>query len=279
MKKILFPTDFSDKANNAFVYALKWAEKYHAEIITLHVYELPVIDMSYVDVPLYQAEVYQTLELNSFENFKDQIPVLRDIATRHDLHHVPISNVLLSGDLVSNILELVASENISFVIMGTTRVSGFQEMFLGTNTATVMAGSEACVIGIPDDSSCQPIHKIGFTTQFTLEEFKALQKLVPIAKKFGAHIECLNIQTGENEVKEVVIADWKLLLSEEKVSFTTLINEDVEETILEWINQNNIDLLAVTKHKRGFWDSLFHSSLTKKLAMHSPIPLLVLHDH
>ena len=278
MKKILFPTDFSDKANNAFVYALKWAEKYHAEIITLHVYELPVIDMSYVDVPLYQAEVYQSLELNSFENFKDQIPVLRDIAARHNLQHIPISNVLLSGDLVSNILELVASEHISFVIMGTSRVSGFTEMFLGTNTASVMTDSNAYVIGIPDDSTYQPIHKICFTTQYTAEDQEALRNLLPIAKKFGASIECIYIETEGNEVKDVIVANWKLLFAEHKVEFHTIRSNDVEDAILDFIKLHRIDLLAVAKHKRGFWDSLFHSSLTKKLAMHSTVPLLVLHD-
>ena len=278
MKKILFPTDFSEKANNAFVYALKWAEKYDAEIVTLHVYELPIIDMSYVDVPIYQAEVYQSLELNSFQNYKDQIPVLREIATRHNLEHIPISNVLLSGDLVSNILQLVESERINFVIMGTSRVSGFKEMFLGTNTASVMTGSEACIIGIPDDSSYRPIHKICFTTQFSEEEQEALRKLILIAEKFDASIECLHVQTVGNEVKEVVIANWKLLFESQKVHFTTVKSEEIEDSILTYISENSIDLLAVAKHKRGFWDSLFHASLTKKLAMHIDIPLLVLHD-
>lgn len=278
MKKILFPTDFSEKANNAFIYALKWAEKYQAEIITLHVYDLPIIDMSYVDVPIYQAEVYQTLELNSFENFKDQIPVLREIADRHNLQHIPISNVLLSGDLVSNIIQLVESENINFVIMGTARASGFKEMFLGTNTASVMTQSDACIIGIPDDSSYREIKRICFTTQFSEEEQEALRKLLPIAEKFNAEIECIYIETDDNEVKEVIVANWKLLFEKHNVSFTTLKSNNVEDSILDFINVNNIDLLAVAKHKRGFWDSLFHASLTKKLAMNIHIPLLVLHD-
>jgi nucleotide-binding universal stress UspA family protein len=279
MKKILFPTDFSDKATNAFLYALKWADKYDAEITILHVYELPILDMSYVDVPIYQAEVYQSLELNSFENFKDQIPVLREIAEKHNLGHIAMNSVLLSGDLVSNILQLVESERINFVIMGTSRVSGFKEMFLGTNTASVMTGTEAYVIGIPDNSSYQPIRKICFTTQYSDKEQDALRKLIPIAKKFDAEIECIHIQTQDNEVKDIIIANWNLLFNAEKVHFNTIKSENIEDSILEFVNSGNIDLLAVAKHKRGFWDSLFHASLTKKLAMQIRIPLLVLHDH
>ena len=38
MKKILFPTDFSDVATNAFMYALNVANLFEAQILTLHVY-------------------------------------------------------------------------------------------------------------------------------------------------------------------------------------------------------------------------------------------------
>lgn len=278
MKKILFPTDFSEKANNAFVYALKWAEKFEAQIITLHVYELPVLDRSYVDVPIYQAEVYNSIELHTFENFKDQIPILHEIAAKHQLEHIPISNILLNGDLVTNILEVVAKEHINFVIMGTSRVSGFKELFLGTNTASVMTSTDTIVLGIPDDSAYQNITKIGFTTQFTPEEHKALRQLIPIAQKFKAEIDCIYVQTESNEVKEVVIADWKAQFKADKVTFHTIRSKDVEETILDFIQLHHIHLLAVAKHKRGFWDKLFHDSLTKKLAMHIHIPLLVVHN-
>lgn len=279
MKKILFPTDFSQNANNAFVYALKWAEKYEAEIITLHVYELPILDMSYVDVPIYQAEVYQSIEMASFENFKDQIPILRNIASQHELSHIPISNILLNGDLVSNILQIVKKEYVDFVIMGTTGANGFKGMFLGSNTASVMSGTDTYVIGVPEKALYQPITKIAFATQFTTEELDSLRRLIPIAKKFDAQIECVYIQNETNAVNEIVIADWKVIFKEENVRFHIIQSNDVQESILTFINQHHINLLTISKHKRGFWESLFHSSLTEKLLNNVQIPLLVLHDH
>src|SRR3954467_14131132 len=110
MKKILFPTDFSPTANNAFVYALKLAKNIGAEIITVHVYEIPNID--YIDVPTYLMEVYDTVELGTFENYKGQIPALRTIAIQHDCESVPIKNVLLDGDFVNTVLELIKTDNI-----------------------------------------------------------------------------------------------------------------------------------------------------------------------
>lgn len=279
MRKILFPTDFSETSNNAFVYALKLAENINAEVITLHVYELPIIDMSYTDVPVYQAEVYESLELNNFENFKDQIPMLRKIAEQHNLQHIKISNVLLQGDLVTNVIQMVKDEFIDYVVMGTEGATGLKEFFIGTATASVMTGTNALVLGIPSESSYEPIKKIGFTTQFTIEELDSLRKLLPLAKGFNAEIECIYVKTTDNHVNEVIIADWRVIFKDEKVTFHIVQSNEVEETIIDFINLQKINLLAMLNHKRGFWERLFHTSLTKKMAWHLKIPLLALHDN
>ena len=78
MKKILFPTDFSEVSKNAFIYALKLADSIDAEIITMHVYQLP--QANYVNVSEYLHEIYDVTELSNFENYKDEIPILSHIA-------------------------------------------------------------------------------------------------------------------------------------------------------------------------------------------------------
>ena len=44
MKKILFPTDFSEAATNAFVHALEFAKIVNGELVLLHTFELPIYD-------------------------------------------------------------------------------------------------------------------------------------------------------------------------------------------------------------------------------------------
>ena len=83
MKKILFPTDFSYVSNNAFIYALKLADSINAEIITMHVYHLP--QANYINVSEYLHEIYDVTELSNFENYKDEVPVLRRIAEENNL--------------------------------------------------------------------------------------------------------------------------------------------------------------------------------------------------
>lgn len=278
MKKILFPTDFSETSLNAFVYALKLAKSTDAEVITLNVYNLPIIESGFSDVPMYQAEVYQSLELSNFENYKDQIPKLRQIADEHQLGHIPISHVLLDGDVVENIRQLVEKDHIDYVVMGTSGASGLNEFFFGSVTSEIMTKTSAMVLGVPAGSHYEGIHKIGFATQYSIKELDALRKLLPLARKLKASIECVYVQTPDNEVNEVIINDWKTIFKGEAVTFHTIQSKDVEDMLMDFINLYRIDVFALLNEKRGFWEGLFHSSLTKKLAHHLKVPLLVMHD-
>jgi len=54
MKRILFPTDFSEAANHAFIYALEIAKAFQLPLTVLHVYQLP--DISSVPPALPQRQ-------------------------------------------------------------------------------------------------------------------------------------------------------------------------------------------------------------------------------
>lgn len=276
MKKILFPTDFSETSNNAFVYALQLAKNLNAEVITLHVYELPMVD--YINVPAYLADIYETVEMSTFQNYKGQIPILRDIAAQHKLDDIKISNVLMDGDLVSTILQLIKEEDVDYVVMGTKGATGLKETFLGSSTGSVMTDSKAIVLGIPEQSTYRPIKRITFTTRFRDKDRKALRKVVEFAKGFGAHVDCIYIKSSKSDVKEVVIADWKLHFPESEVTFYIIESNDVEQSILDFTEQNNTDVLAMLHYKKGFFEGLFTKSLTKKLAFHIKIPLLAMNE-
>ena len=277
MKKILFPTDFSQAATNAFIYALQMAKHLDAEIITLHVYEMPMVN--YIDVPAYLTEIYDSVELSRFENYKSSIPELRRIASENQMDAVKVSNVLVSGDLVQTVLQMVKDDQIDCIVMGTKGASGAKETFLGTSAASIMTQTSALVLAVPENCVYTSIRKIVFTTRFSEKDFPALQQLLVLARAFNASVNCVHVQKESSAVNEVVIADWKLLLKEENVQFHMLRAEEIEASILQFIADTNSDIIALFNHKRSFFESLFHTSLTRKLAFHSSIPVLALHEN
>lgn len=276
MKKILFPTDFSKTANNAFVYALKMAKFLEAELIVLHMYELPVV--SYEGYSAYISEVYETIELNNFENFKDYIPELRKIAEEHQLEAVKMSHVLDEGDLVLAIKRLVKKEKINLIVMGTKGASGLKETFIGSNAGAVIKKIPVTSLIVPAKAKFEDIKTIGFTTRFRTKDHAALLQVLEFAKLMKAKVKCLYVRTFDSDVKESKIDKWRADFKKEPVEFFVIPHDDVKQTIFDFLSHQNIDMLAMLTYKRSFLEGLFNQSLTKKLSYHSEIPLLAFHE-
>lgn len=275
MKKILFPTDFSDVSKNAFVYALKLADAIGAEIITLHVYQLD--SPAYLDSSIYLQEIYEYEELSNFENFKDEIPLLRAIAETHNLGHIKMSNVLNQGNLSQEIVAITKKENIAFIVMGTKGANHLSEIFLGTETTKVMNDAKAIVLAIPEKCQYTPINKILFTTKYNMSDIEALKEVKTLANVFHSHIDCLNVKPPHKVYKDDFIVDFKNIFIDQDIDFHSELSNDVEGEILNFIERNNINMVAMHIHHKGFFEKLFQISLSKKLAFHINIPILSVH--
>jgi nucleotide-binding universal stress UspA family protein len=277
MKKILFPTDFSETANNAFVYVLEMAKAFKAEVLVLHVYSLPIV--TYEGYPAYVAEVLDSVELNTFENFKDQIPYLKKIAEDHHFDLAKINYILEQGDLVSVIKKIAKKEQVDLIVMGTHGASGLKESFLGSNTGSVLSNVPVTLLCVPHNAKFNSIQKIAFTTRFRNKDHKALQQVIDFANTINAKIKCLHVRTAESDVQESVIEKWRKDFEHDSVSFFTIPDNDVETTVFDFITSQEIDVLAMLTYKRSFFQELFRESLAKKMTYHTEIPLLVLHEN
>ena len=151
MKNILFPTDFSNNANSAFIYALQLAKKMEVELLVLHAYKLPEIK---TNLPKTIREVYDSIEIEEFENFKDHIPLLRKIAEENQLSDVSIKSILEEGDTVSTILNVAKKQESGMIVLGTKGASGLKKVFIGSVAGEVLenascpgfSGTRGCCI-------------------------------------------------------------------------------------------------------------------------------------
>ncbi|MET3026901.1 universal stress protein [Flavobacterium sp. UW10123] len=276
MKKILFPTDFSDAATNAFVHALEFAKVVNAELILLHTFEIPVYDSQFF--PENYASIYSSIELAKFEMFKDEIPKLRTIATERNLEDIVIKHRLMDGDLIYNLKNAVEEDQVDFVIMGTNSVSDWTKFFTGSNTESVISGVEVPVLCIPIDAKYKKVKTIGFTTRYREKDKKELKKVLKIAKKTDAKVKSLYVKTSNSDVTEETRKEFEKEFAGENVEFLVLPSDDVKETILDFVLYKDIDILTTITHKRSFFESLFDSSFSKKIAKEVTIPILVMHE-
>ncbi|MEL6143627.1 MAG: universal stress protein, partial [Bacteroidota bacterium] len=135
MQRILFPTDFSDAANHAFSYALRVAQVLNAKIIVFHAYEMPSLGRA---LPHTLAEFYESIKLEEFKNYEDNIPVLEKVAKELNLTEINVQYVMEGGIPKSAIIRQAKKDAVDLIIMGTTGASGFKEVFLGSVAGEVM---------------------------------------------------------------------------------------------------------------------------------------------
>lgn len=276
MKKILFPTDFSNVATNAFVHALGLAKLVHGELILLHTYELPIMDSQF-GIQNYK-DVYETIELTNLDRFKDEIPKLRKLAEENGFESVKMTHVLTDGDLLHSIRETVSKEKIDYLVMGTAGASGWFEKLLGTNTGEAITSLSIPVFCIPVGVKYSKINTIGFTTRFREKDKIALQNVIKIAKVSHAKVKCLYVETSDSDNSLAVYQEWETFFKGEPVKFFIIPGEDIQETIEDFIISQEIDVLTMISYKRTFFKWLFTSSFTEEMAFQSSIPILALHE-
>lgn len=278
MKKILFPTDFSKTAENAFLYALNLAQGLNAEILVLNSYEIPVISATNAGQPELLQEVYNTIELNGFEYFKNQAPLLRKIAEDAGYHSINLSFQYEEGTVPFVINTILEKEVVDLIVMGTTGSSTIENKIFGSNTVHVLNNVTVPVLTVPSECEFTELKKIGFATSLKETDKASLHELIALAKPLNAKIECLHVVQDDDTAYEAVLNNWIAEFSPLNVHFHTYEGDDLEETIYDFIDTYEINLVCVVKRQLNFLEKLFTTSLTKKLAYHSYVPVLALRE-
>jgi len=278
MKKILFPTDFSKTAENAFLYALNLAHGLNAEILVLNSYEIPVISATNAGQPELLQDVYNSIELNGFEYFKKQAPILRKIAEDAGYPSVNLKFQYEEGTVPYSINTVLEKETIDIIVMGTTGKSSIENKIFGSNTVHVLNNVNIPVLTIPSECEFSEVKKIGFTTSLKDSDKVALHELINLAKPLNAKIECLHVIADDNTMYEPILNEWITEFAPLNVHFHTYVSGNLEQTVYDFIDEYEINLVCVVKRQLNFIESLFSSSLTKKLAYHSYVPVLVLKE-
>ena len=275
MKKILFPTDFSEAANKAFIYALKLADKMDARITTLHVFKKPTISAHYMPSTL--EKFFETFDWYEFESYKRSLPPLREMAEANNLGHVETVHVMREGEkLVDTILEVAEEDEADVIVMSTTGAGGFKEIFLGSNAGEVLEHAPIPVLTVPRQAEFDGlINKVAFTTTYKEEEKQVLKKLLKWRKWFDFELHCINVDTAHIEFHNKRMDQFKEAFEgEEKMHFVVLDGTDMFKVLTKYLDEEHIDILAMTTHKRNFIQELFEYSRTKFLSYHSKVPIL-----
>ena len=274
MKKILVPVDFSDCSKTALNNAIKIAEHMQMELLLYHSVVVPVgfaegapvggIDMGFEEM---EAQCRKDLEAM--------------VADYPMLEKIPHKEVLHYGNLSESINDLIEEENVALIVMGTHGASGLSGALLGSNAYHVMKHVDLPVIALPEGSDISMMKHIALAGDYlSIPRPELLKMVIDIARAFFAQIHIIHIDKGEVVVKDQIdiARSMEKYLKNTNHSFHFRSFEDVEEGLIAFTKEMNIELLAMVAKNHSFFDRLRKGSHTKKMMMEIPMPLMVLHE-
>jgi nucleotide-binding universal stress UspA family protein len=262
---ILLPTDFSENADLACDYAFDLAKKSGGQVLALNAYDLPYSDRSLTTSLL---EVMKENAEKNMAKFKAEL----------EKYGVPFKTKVSMGNPIRVIKEEAAKDEIDAVVMGTKGASGLEEVLIGSNAASVIQNTQKPVLIIPPSTKLTSFDKLIFASDFDLDQQeKALHQLKNFADIYGTKIDVLHVQ-GNLSGKAGSRSKFNEILGSALEEFTITQTSNIEQAINEEANKENADLVAVISKSYGFFEGLFHRSLSSKLAYHTHLPLLVLHE-
>jgi nucleotide-binding universal stress UspA family protein len=277
MKKIVVPTDFSNPAKLATEVALQIAKKAQAEIVLLHVIEIP------------SDESFNTEgQISQWGDWEDRLFTLKliEVSKRHlaearniiEDAGVPVSQKLKMGNAFHGIRTSITEEKADLVVMGTSGRSKLEEMIIGSNTEKVVRHAKCPVLTVHEKSSGTDFKNIVFASSMSENEKDFATVIMNTQEMYGATIHLVRVNTPMNFKPDTAIKEImeqfarKLRLKNYTLNVFNDLTE--EEGIINFANSINADLIALATHGRTGFAHVIAGSIAEDVANHSRKPVL-----
>jgi nucleotide-binding universal stress UspA family protein len=276
MTKLLVPTDFSETSENATHYAIEMANALSAEIVLLHVNQIPV------SVPEFGITAFDVSEMKT-----DSLITLKELAEKIKHSHPNISKIEYYAEIGNSadvILEYAKNKKFEFVIMGNNgHGNNFIKNIIGSTSVSVSKKIEAPLIIVPPHVKYKKIENLAYASVYDadIETNKAISKVRDLNLLFNSTLSVLHVipeNHSLNEQESFVdnFVESKLAKTEHR---TYIITENkVSVGILDFVKCHEIDMIIVEPKKHSIFHTLFYPSITNELAFKSPVPVLTIHS-
>lgn len=272
MKKILVPIDFSKQAEYAAQIAAKIAKQTNSELHLLHMLELP-------------TDVIDPSNFGSADNSPSTLLYMKKaqekfekLTKRYFLKNVKVVKSVFFHETFDGIISESKKQNIDLIVMGSQGVSGFEEMFVGSNTEKVVRHSNVPVLVVKNEIDDFKLKDIVFASNFNEKAKSTFKNIVAFANIFDAKIHLLKVNTAQS-FEPTIASQLKIksyLKDVDIENYTINIHNDisVEMGILNFAEFIESDLIALNTHGRKGLMNFFNSSISKDISNHSIRPVI-----
>lgn len=272
MKTILVATDFSENASHAAYYATALTLQIGiSRLILYHSY-----DVAYqaTDLPIPEPHEIQTIHKQSTEFLEYLKKDLESVATGDTIIEIHTDERPLS----TGIEILCKEKDIRLIVMGTTGKSKMEKVLLGSNSFHIANECNIPLLLVPLESPVERIKRVVLATDLkNVAEISPVNLIKSFLHVLNAKLFILNVDNDCDQNNPETIKEQESLhqlWDSEDAEYHYTKHEDIAMGIMKFADEQQAQLVIAVPRKHGFFHSLFHRSLTEKLAYHSHIPLL-----
>lgn len=270
MKTIIIATDFSSAAENAAHYGADMAAALGAQIHLLYVYNIAT---SYYEVPLAWNLTDMTQEgEEKIAGLKEQLNTRLNGAVKINTE-VRIGFFLTELKTVCELLEP------HMVVMGSQGSTAATRLLFGSHAVNASKNLAWPLVTVPPDAKYASVQRIGLATDFEKTDDIPVEEIKMLIDEFNAELLVLHIgkrerfdhDTGANGIAQELLGDLK-------PEYHFIEAPDLDDAIVHFADEHDIDMLMVLARREGFMDKLLHKNHTKQLVLRSHVPVMALHQ-
>ncbi|MBX2876956.1 MAG: universal stress protein [Saprospiraceae bacterium] len=278
IQKILFPTDFSEAAQNALRYAIHLADELDASIHLLHIV-YPQAEP--LDFPALATEATQQ-QVGAAEMILKRTveETLAQIQVTGKLKNSPVILPDVEIGTPTNLITRIAErEEVDLIVMGAKGEHSMIEKAFGRVSLGVVKNANTPVLLIPENATFTPIKNVAYASNLLETDVYYIWQTLQMMEPFDAALRVIHVET-EDIGKPTALDDFQALFAEhpkyKKLSFHELNGEEVDVVLSGFMEAWEINIMALYAPNYGFFESIFHRSLGKKLLKITEVPLLFL---
>ncbi len=277
--RFLIPINFEPYTVNAINYCIMLAHKLEGEITLFHAYT-PFLNED-------TEEVKQDTQLiSSPEKALERLNQIKE----ETLNNAKFKEVVIKTKVEQGYPEDVIPAFCNhytpdLVVMGTKSKGETIKELLGSVTLDVIQNVNDPVLVVPKDYdlNLNRLHNVLFLTDFDKCEYSSLHKLVRLIMSFNIVIHNVQYCPGGKEKANMnKLAEYTEYCSttyrNQEMKANYIFGSDIVDAANKYIEQTNIDLLAITSKKRNIISKILHPSLTKRILFNIDIPMLFFHQ-
>lgn len=273
MKTIIVPTDFSRVSQDAAFYAAEIALKVDAELILLHV--LP-LSLTVSEVPLPLDSV-----ILSMEESENELNTLKAKLDNYSNGKLSIAMRTTTDSFLDEIKRLNHKKELFAVIMGTSGAAATGAFFLGSFSLTAAKYLECPLIVVPPDYIFSGIKKVGLACDMDhVLDHIPIKGIRAVLDNFDAQLEVLYVNDPDKQMRPGILRESKFIqicLAQYSPEIRIIDHENTRQGLVDFVQENDIDLLLLLPKERNFIERIFRKSITKGMVLHPVVPVMIVH--